>query len=77
MTDLALARELINRGALSISFGPPLKTGGVYVLAVQPASHKHPARQRIVAWLIAQSMPLASVETGSPQAEITGAEHKQ
>lgn len=51
MTDLTLAAESIERGALMIPFGKPLKTRGVYVLRLQPAAMAHPAFALIMQWL--------------------------
>ncbi|MFK0087479.1 LysR substrate-binding domain-containing protein [Pseudomonas sp. NPDC090755] len=54
MTDLALARERIDRGELIIPFGPALTTGGVYTLWLQPGSARHPARQAVLDWFSRQ-----------------------
>lgn len=51
MTDLTLAAESIERGALMIPFGKPPKTRGVYVLRLQPAAMAHPAFALIMQWL--------------------------
>lgn len=55
MTDLTLAQDLINRGALIIPFGTPLPTHGVYTLWLQSNGALHPARQRILQWFAQQS----------------------
>jgi len=52
MTDLALAQELIDRGDLTIPFGPAIRTGGVYALWMQPSSARHPARQAVLDWFL-------------------------
>jgi LysR family transcriptional regulator, glycine cleavage system transcriptional activator len=50
MTDLTLAQEAIHRGDLIVPFGTPLKTKGAYVLWLQSAGARHPARERILQW---------------------------
>lgn len=54
VTDMTLAAESIERGVLVVPFGPPLKTGGIYALCLQPAAASHPACEVIMRWFARQ-----------------------
>lgn len=55
MTDLTLAGESIERGVLTIPFGQPLKTRGVYALNLQPSAMAHPACSPVMDWFAQQA----------------------
>ncbi|GLZ89214.1 LysR family transcriptional regulator [Metapseudomonas resinovorans] len=55
MTDLTLAREPLERGALVIPFGEPLRTGGAYVLRLQPSASTHKACAAVLDWFRQQA----------------------
>ena len=54
VTDMTLAAESIQRGALVIPFGEPLKTGGNYSLCLQPAADLHSACPAVLQWFASQ-----------------------
>jgi LysR family glycine cleavage system transcriptional activator len=55
MTDMTLAGESIERGALHIPFGEPLKTRGIYSLCLQPSAASHPACGLVMQWFAGQA----------------------
>ncbi|WP_367084935.1 LysR substrate-binding domain-containing protein [Pseudomonas sp. HOU2] len=55
VTDMTLAAESIERGVLVVPFGPPLKTGGIYALCLQPAAASNPACAVVTQWFAGQA----------------------
>ncbi|MNN40542.1 DNA-binding transcriptional activator GcvA [compost metagenome] len=55
VTDMTLAAESIERGALVVPFGRPLKTTGVYSLCLQPSAATHPMCSLIMQWFTGQA----------------------
>lgn len=61
MGDSRIARHLhflnpyeLALGVLVMPFGPPLKTGGIYALCLQPAAASHAACAVVMQWFAAQ-----------------------
>lgn len=55
MTDMTLAGESIERGVLTVPFGQPLKTRGIYALNLQASAASHPACAVIMQWFAQQA----------------------
>ena len=55
VTDMTLAAESLERGVLVVPFGPPLKTGGIYSLCLQPSAATHPACKSVMQWFTKQT----------------------
>jgi LysR family glycine cleavage system transcriptional activator len=52
---MTLAAESLERGVLVVPFGPPLKTGGIYSLCLQPSAATHPACASVMQWFTKQT----------------------